>query len=193
MKTYKLEGSLKNRILIRYRMRQAVDNSTINGMKYLGTRCNRYGRSFWVLVLCGSFASMVFILLFTIDTFDETISVSPDTSFLRWNSTFPAISICYSKGRTGQISNFLKEQWIASNFTPAKNTAYLWPKLAQTYLFLNPNTNLDNDITSFFPTDCKEVLFDVKVGGVKYDCDRIFNYTLTEMGNCFTANSIHDQ
>uniref|UniRef100_A0A182WLX8 Pickpocket n=1 Tax=Anopheles minimus TaxID=112268 RepID=A0A182WLX8_9DIPT len=121
-------------------------------MKYLGTRCNTYGRSFWVVVLCGSFASMILILLFTIDTYDDTISVNPDTSYLRWNSTFPAISLCYAKGRTNQISNFLKEQWASSNFTPAKrscnNTNYLWPKMAQTYLFVSPNSNLDEDITA---------------------------------------------
>lgn len=63
---------------------------------------------------------MVFILLFTIDTYDETISVNPDTTYLRWNSTFPAISLCYAKGRTNQISSFLKEHWKITNFTPAK-------------------------------------------------------------------------
>uniref|UniRef100_A0A182N223 type II protein arginine methyltransferase n=1 Tax=Anopheles dirus TaxID=7168 RepID=A0A182N223_9DIPT len=74
-------------------------------------------RSFWVLVLCGSFASMILILLFTIDTYDET----------------------------------------------------------------------------FLPSNCKDVLFDVKFIGISIDCDRIFRYTLTEMGSCFTTNSIYYQ
>ncbi|XP_049296276.1 uncharacterized protein LOC125770584 [Anopheles funestus] len=167
---------------------------------------------------------MILILLFTIDTYDDTISVNPDTSYLRWNSTFPAISLCYAKGRTNQISAFLKEHWQSTNFTPAKrcgsicadlfisSTNYLWPKMAQTYLFLSPNSNLDEDITAicaglnntcnlnlkvmknrFLPSNCNEVLFDVKFVGKSYDCNRIFRYTLTEMGNCFTANSIFDQ
>uniref|UniRef100_A0A182S711 Uncharacterized protein n=1 Tax=Anopheles maculatus TaxID=74869 RepID=A0A182S711_9DIPT len=91
---------------------------------------------------------MILILLFTIDTYDETVSVNPDTSYLRWNSTFPAISLCYAKGRTNQLSNFLKEHWAVTNFTPPKSTNYLWPKMAQTYLFVSPNSNLDEDITA---------------------------------------------
>uniref|UniRef100_A0A182K2L0 type II protein arginine methyltransferase n=1 Tax=Anopheles christyi TaxID=43041 RepID=A0A182K2L0_9DIPT len=43
VKTHKIEGALKNKLLIKYRLRKAADHSTINGMKYLGTRCNSYG------------------------------------------------------------------------------------------------------------------------------------------------------
>ncbi|XP_053674065.1 sodium channel protein Nach [Anopheles nili] len=155
---------------------------------------------------------MVCILLFTIDTYEDTISVNPDTSYLEWNSTFPAISLCYAKGRTNQISNFLKEYWQATNFTPTKRWATMNAfAMAQTYLFVSPNSNLDEDITGiceglnstcnlnlqvmktkFLPSDCKEVLFDVKFIGEPYDCDRLFEFTLTEMGSCFTTNSIYN-
>uniref|UniRef100_A0A182PTC9 Protein arginine methyltransferase NDUFAF7 n=1 Tax=Anopheles epiroticus TaxID=199890 RepID=A0A182PTC9_9DIPT len=77
--------------------------------------------------------------------------------------------------------------------------------MAQTYLFISPNSNLDQDITTLcngLNTTCnlnlnvmknRDVLFDVKFVGESFDCNQIFRYTLTEMGNCFTANSIFDQ
>ncbi|XP_035787860.1 uncharacterized protein LOC118464531 [Anopheles albimanus] len=154
---------------------------------------------------------MVFILLFTIDTYDETVSVNPDTAYLHWNSTFPAVSICYAKGSPKHISSFLKQHWADSNVTPSKSTSYLWPKVAQTYLFVSPNVNMDEDNaivctglnstcnlnlevmrSMFFPTDCQDVLFDVRYRGAEYNCSQIFHYSITEMGSCFTANSIYD-
>ncbi|XP_049542691.1 uncharacterized protein LOC125955596 [Anopheles darlingi] len=195
MRSRKLQGWAKYRILVMYRLRNAIDNSTINGFKW-----------FWVTVLCGSFASMVFILLFTIDTYDETVSVNPDTAYLHWNSTFPAVSICYGKGSPKHISSFLKQHWADSNVTPSKSTSYLWPKVAQTYLFVSPNVNMDEDnaivCTGLNSTcnlnlevmrNCQDVLFDVSYRGVTYNCSQIFHYSITEMGSCFTANSIYDQ
>lgn len=44
VKMHTIEGTLKNKLLIKHRLRKAADNSTINGMKYLGTRCNSYAR-----------------------------------------------------------------------------------------------------------------------------------------------------
>ncbi|XP_052873627.1 uncharacterized protein LOC128278946 [Anopheles cruzii] len=120
--------------------------------------------------------------------------------------------MCFGKGRTNQITNFLKEHWMSSNFTPSKNAAYLWTKVAQAYLFISPNANIDEDNNivcdgfnstcnlnlevmrnAFFPTDCKEVFISVKYKGQAYDCDQLFKFSLTEMGSCFTTNSIYNQ
>ncbi|XP_050093972.1 uncharacterized protein LOC126576709 [Anopheles aquasalis] len=55
------------------------------------------------------------------------------------------------------------------------------------------NLNLEAMRSMFFPTDCQDVLFDVRFRGTEYNCSEIFHYSITEMGSCFTANSIYDQ
>ncbi|XP_053686311.1 sodium channel protein Nach [Sabethes cyaneus] len=152
---------------------------------------------------------MSYILLYTLDSFQETVNIHIDTSYLRWNNTFPAISICYTKGRSiNSIGKFFEKYWKENNISkPAKASNYF--RLAQSYLFVSPNSNIDlrgsvctgmnrtcdmNWDTMqkmFFPHACNEIFVDVKFLNTSVQCDKIFKLLQTEMGPCFVANSIY--
>ena len=56
------------------------------------------------------------------DVFDDygsnTVNINVDTLFLNWNFTFPAVSVCFHRGRsTVQIKNYLENYWSSNNLT----------------------------------------------------------------------------
>jgi hypothetical protein len=93
----------------------------------------------------------------------NTVNINIDTLYLKWNFTFPAVSLCFHKGRsTTQIKNVLEKYWTDNNITlpqtfelekkePFLNSTNfnLFPsfrfrkinifKMAQSYLFVHPN------------------------------------------------------
>ncbi|XP_065092261.1 sodium channel protein Nach [Ochlerotatus camptorhynchus] len=152
---------------------------------------------------------MTLILLYTLESFDETVNINIETSYLRWNNTFPATSICYTKGRSlKSIGKFLEDHWANRNLTkPVKFSSFL--RLAQNYLFVSPSNSIDDrgmicsgmnetcnlDLETmqklFFPQSCSEIFVDVIFLGKVYRCEDIFKLFHTEMGPCYVANSIY--
>lgn len=153
--------------------------------------------------------SRIFILTYE-NISEDAISIQVDTSYLHWNNTFPAISLCLSKGRsTVAIKAFVKEYFDANNLTyPKRDMNFL--KLIQTYLFQSPNVQIDEldqfcDTLNttcgshletlqnlFFVYSCKAFMFDLTYLGEKYDnCEDLFKFEKTEVGFCFSANSLH--
>lgn len=63
-------------------------------------------RIFWLIVMIASGIGMAIIFQFTLLNFQEDIiNVNVETSFLHWRNTFPAVSLCLTKGTAGvQIS-----------------------------------------------------------------------------------------
>lgn len=54
-----------------------------------------FQRIYWAIVIIASLAGMALILTYTMDAYDnDAITVNMDTSYLRWNNTFPAVSFC---------------------------------------------------------------------------------------------------
>ncbi|XP_055538876.1 uncharacterized protein LOC129726190 [Wyeomyia smithii] len=125
------------------RLKYFADCCSLHGLRYLGNRCKFRGRIFWLCILSCSLTSMSYIFLYTLKSFDETVNIHIDTSHLRWNNTFPAVSICYTKGRIiNSIANFFENHWRENNISkPAKSSNYF--RLAQSYLFVSPNSNID--------------------------------------------------
>ncbi|XP_062711561.1 uncharacterized protein LOC115255858 [Aedes albopictus] len=159
------------------------------------------------MITC-SFTSMILILHYTLESFDETVTINIENSYLRWNNTFPATSICYAKGRSlKSIQTFLETYWAEKNLTkPARFSSFL--RLAQKYLFVSPSNNIEHSATIcngmnetcnldletmqtlFFPKSCTDVFINVWFLGKPYRCGDIFKLFYTEMGFCFISNSI---
>ncbi|XP_055599892.1 sodium channel protein Nach isoform X2 [Uranotaenia lowii] len=186
-----------------------VENCSIHGVRYLGERCNVPAKLFWLSMIVCSFTAMGYILLYTLENYEETVNINIDTSYLRWNHTFPAFSICYLKGSAMvPISKFLEEFWEATNITkPSKLLGY--QRLAHSYTFISSSAsvvgkhgmctgrnstcdlNLEVLRQLFVPQDCTKVFEDVKYLGISYPCEKFFRLFGTEMGLCFVANSIY--
>lgn len=48
-------------------------------------------------------------------------------------------------------------------------------------------------VLQFFPQSCNDFMSELTFLGRSYDCNEIFKPIKTEMGQCFTANSLHVQ
>jgi hypothetical protein len=82
----------------------------------------------------------------TLVSYDSAaISINIDSSFLHWNNTFPAVSVCFAKGRsTTALKTYFGEYWRTNNVTkPTKVMSFI--KLVQSYLFINPNNLISTD------------------------------------------------
>uniref|UniRef100_A0A1A9WF38 EGF-like domain-containing protein n=1 Tax=Glossina brevipalpis TaxID=37001 RepID=A0A1A9WF38_9MUSC len=115
-------------------------------------------------------------LLLTSRTYNDehSISITVETTFLRWNNTFPAVSFCLIRNRsTVPIQKYVREQNIP--FTSVES-AYV--KTLQEYIFSNPNnmqlktmsceglnSTCGVDILQarkkLFPSSCEDFMFNV--------------------------------
>lgn len=104
-------------------------------------------RLFWLTVIIASGLGMGIIFQFTLQNFQQdVINVNVETSFLHWTNTFPAISMCLTKGcdcvrkpnwwtldlnyfvggSASKIQNFLKDYWELNNITSPKRYKGFW-------------------------------------------------------------------
>lgn len=152
---------------------------------------------------------MIMILFTNLNNFRST-SINLDTNYLDWNNTFPAVSICMAKGRsTKKIENYMQEYWTA-NKQPVPPRAIRHYRAIQSLMFINiqqplDGVNVDNclefnetcgfdmDILkrALFPQTCSDFITHVKFLGLEIPCEDIFKLHHTEMGDCFTANSLY--
>lgn len=192
------------------RLKFFLENGYVHGLRYLGDRCRIYGKFFWLLIIITSAWQMSRIFLLTFRSFEnDAISINVDTAYLHWNNTFPAVSICFSKGRnTNAIRNYLMEYWEANQIKPPQKVmSYI--KLLQSFLFQSPNQpieilddycqyqnetcglNLKVLQNRFLPKKCDDFIVNVTYLGRLYECQDLFKLFHTEMGYCYIANSLH--
>ncbi|XP_037032938.1 uncharacterized protein LOC119071920 [Bradysia coprophila] len=195
-----------------YKLRERIfyflDNGYWHGIRFLGSRCQIFGRIFWLIVMIASGIGMATIFKFTLQNFQEdVININVETSFLHWRNTFPAVSMCFTKGGSvTSLLEFMRQYWQANNLTiPQSELAFaLW---IRTYLFVSPNQNMDENafcetqnstcgfdvdtlMKALVPQSCSDFMSEVKFLDRPYDCEDIFKPMKTEMGQCFTANSL---
>lgn len=112
-------------IIMAYKFKERVfyflDNGYWHGIRFLGSRCKFFGRFaifdlivrndddnqwgdcfvrlFWLIVMIASGIGMATIFKFTLQNFQEdVININVETSYLHWRNTFPAVSMCLTKG-----------------------------------------------------------------------------------------------
>ncbi|CAO1426504.1 unnamed protein product [Diamesa serratosioi] len=195
-------------------------NTSLGGFRFLATTEKDkkkpiwriwISKIFWVIFIGISCWSMYYLLLQNANDYNEqAASINLNTNYKDWNNTFPAISVCVTKGRsTNKIKEFLEEHWNSANQEIPTGIRYY--KIILSYLFLNPYQPLDGinlascsvynetcgidlDVMKRYllPQSCKDFMQDLTYFNKQYDnCESIFKYYKTEIGDCFTANSIY--
>ncbi|XP_075166693.1 pickpocket 29 [Haematobia irritans] len=166
-----------------------------------------YHRIFWGIIIAISTWNILAIFLLTINRyFSDSISIGIDTTFLRWNNTFPAVSFCLTKNRSGaRVAEYIEEANL-----PHQVSTQLYGKTLHDYMFVTPNNFLfkeDNCVglnstcgvdilhlrRALLPTSCH--LFMEKVfylGKEIKNCSDVFKFHEIEMGFCYLANNIID-
>lgn len=190
-------------------------NTSLHGFKYLADEDEImwkkfFRRIFWCGFICLSITLMCMVLSSSLNEFgSKATSINLDVNYRDWNNTFPAVSICLMKGRsTDGIREYMLNYWNATNF-PTPNRPIRHFRNIQNLLFLtfhqpldgidftrclelNASCGVDVEIVKgeLFPKSCKEFMTHVKFLGREFDCENIFKPTRSEVGECFTANSL---
>lgn len=191
-------------------------NSSLHGFKYLVSDDKRprwkihFARAFWTFFIVTSIFFMCVILSSSLKQFgSKTTSIAVDTSYLHWNNTFPAVSICMTKGTSTKIEEYMMNFWNATNLPPPLRPvsyfraiqklmfiSYLQPSEnvnIKKCLEFNETCGIDLEIMrrDLLPQSCKDFITKVKFLGEEIDCEEIFKLHHTETGVCFIANSLY--
>lgn len=191
-------------------------NSSIHGFKYL-VNDNKslwkkfFAKVYWAFFIGISISLMYISLSSSINEFSErATSINLDTNYLDWNNTFPSVSICMTKGRsTDKIKNYMTDYWEATNH-PIPPRAIRYYRAIQSLMFINnqqplDGVNVDNCLEfndtcgidmeiirrSLFPQTCNDFMSYVAFLGEEVPCEDVFKLHRTEIGDCFTVNSLY--
>lgn len=89
--------SLKNRL--KPRLKYIAENVTIHGVKFLASEAHFCYKIVWFVVLICFAYTMQNIILTTLDhSKDDSVVINIDTTYLKWENTFPSVAICFRKG-----------------------------------------------------------------------------------------------
>lgn len=167
-------------------------------------------RIFWATFIAISFCLMTNILSATLNDFATKLTtINVDTSYRDWNNTFPAVSICMTKGSTKELESFMMNFWKTTNHTiPSRLPRHF--RAVQSFMFANyerplDGINLDNCLSynqtcgvnitvlrdSLLPKSCHDIMTSVTFLGEAVDCREVFQRHSTEIGDCFIANSLY--
>ncbi|XP_046391545.1 acid-sensing ion channel 4-B-like [Ischnura elegans] len=158
-------------------------------------------RLFWLLV-CG--VSWYFCSLFLVETWNvyenNPISFVIETDYLRWNTSFPAVSVCEENndGRVFEVADQLLGKVHDYNLDDViKEISYF----RETTFYINhycvdnmacPQTGLQK-IAVMVRSPCEDVFESCRWNSVAFNCCSRFIPVYTEVGTCYTINSLHDR
>ncbi|GLV44091.1 pickpocket 13 [Carabus blaptoides fortunei] len=169
------------------------ENTSIHGISYVANSSYFILERFcWLLVVILSMYGMILIFLASYDAYDTNpISFVTDTSYLQWNTSFPAISIC-------QVMN-QDIYWTAE-----PNAAYsaLQTFISEIVFFTGScyacgkpcaecNKVNMTEVVNRYRKSCTSVLGTCKWNGEPFNCCDKFLPVKTEYGTCFAINSLH--
>lgn len=191
-------------------------NTSLHGFKYLADEGESlwrklFRRIFWSGFILLSITLMCTELSSSLSQFNsKATSINLDVNYRDWNNTFPAVSVCLMKGRSTEgIRDYMLNYWNATNIaTPNRPIRHY--RNIQNLLFmtshqpldgidvdrcleLNTTCGVDVEIVKreLFPKTCKVFMSLVKFLGQEVDCEEIFKPHRSEVGECFTANSLY--
>lgn len=152
--------------------------------------------AFWIALASGLSWYMEVIIANIIRKYKtDALSFTIDSAYLNWNTSFPSISLCqvfngeknwdlsekyFGEDRDKRLDDFLTE---ISFFTGACYTCELCENEVKC-----PHDF--NDILRKFRASCRELITNCSWNAEDFDCCKGFLPLQTEMGECFTINSV---
>lgn len=198
------------------RLSYFIKNSSLHGFKYLVGDDDeprwkkQFARFFWTFFIATSIFFMYSILNSSLDRIgSKTTSIAVDTSYRHWNNTFPAVSICMTKGASVKIEEYMLNYWKSINQPPPQRPVSYFRAIQKlmfiSYLHPSENVNvkkclefnetcgIDLEIMrrELLPQSCNDFITKVKFLGTEFPCEEIFKFHQTESGICFIANSLY--
>ncbi|CRK87939.1 CLUMA_CG001725, isoform A [Clunio marinus] len=192
-------------------------NTSLNGFKYLAEDDRPawkkiLARIFWKLIIATAIYLMSSLLFETISQFKkDSTTINLNTNYYEWENNYPAISICMGKAQsTDGLQSHMIKYWKTMNMTTVAKYTYF--KDMRALLFLsatdtfekigasngichkyNSTCGIDPEIlrSILVTKKCEDFITEIKFRNKKYECDELFKFHITEIGYCFTANSLY--
>ncbi|XP_069704777.1 sodium channel protein Nach-like [Periplaneta americana] len=154
------------------------------------------GRLFWTIAVSVSLWGTIIIALSSYrELRDHSVSFVVETTYLDWNTTFPAITVCadtngdyvwdvfeevYPSGTPSMLQRVLEDLIFY------RGTCYQCESCKR-------ELNCSNILEKIVPEaaiKCEDILTECKWNDKSFNCCDHFLPLRTELGNCFTVNSI---
>ncbi|KAF7280154.1 hypothetical protein GWI33_006330 [Rhynchophorus ferrugineus] len=168
-------------------------NANLHSLKYIGNDSYHIiSRLFWIGIFGGSIYGLTQTLSSVYADYN-TVSFLTETTYLDWNTTFPAITVCQISGNDFNLS-----QEAIGNEDPTSLEFFVMDILfftgtcysCQTQCEACSRVNISN-VVSKLRKPCHKVLDVCSWNGNNFDCCEKFLPLDTEYGQCFSLNSMH--
>ncbi|CAH1113598.1 unnamed protein product [Psylliodes chrysocephalus] len=184
------------RIKMKQRLKYYLEESNLHGLKYAADdRRAWFVRAFWCVTFIVSFGIMLLLFYKSWIQFEENaISFVTETTYLHWNTTFPAISVCPITGTEPEWDE--NEEFTDDEIDQQKQF------IADLVFFTGNCYSCYDDCESCktmnftqkvlrYRKECKKIIIGCKWNKVDFDCCENFLPLETEYGVCYSFNSMH--
>ncbi|XP_072396345.1 sodium channel protein Nach-like [Diabrotica undecimpunctata] len=181
---------------MRKRLQYYGKESNLHALKYIANETKSWPvRLFWVFIFVTNFGAMLLVFWNSYKQFEESaVSFVTETTYLTWNTTFPAISICPIAGA--------EPEWV-------ENEEFVDEEIDVQKQFISDVVYFTGNCYSCYEEceSCKHMNFTQKVLRYRKDCTRLissckwkdasfsccdhFLPVETEYGICYSFNSMH--
>lgn len=196
-KIAKISKRRRNKLkVLSKRLKYICENSSIHGLHFVVKDRSVVYRTFWLINVIISFLCMMWILLTTLESFSErTINFNVQTTYLGWNTTFPAITVCelFNGEKLWDVNSEIYGRTLDNFNDFIGDIAFFYG----TCFTCEHCVNREGCPTNFtklainFRSACKDLFDDCKWNGEAFNCCASFLPLETEFGVCYSFNSLH--
>uniref|UniRef100_U5ETC3 Putative pickpocket 13 n=1 Tax=Corethrella appendiculata TaxID=1370023 RepID=U5ETC3_9DIPT len=178
-------------------------NSTLHGVKFIAEKDYTFvERIFWIICILTSWIGSAFLIQASLEAFrTNAITFVVETSYLDWNTDFPAVSICESRN-TENIQEVSDRLWgTEHDFSLEEILNELAYFRGESYHTIHECGSLDAEISplcivsnfshyaQLVRSPCDKILEKCFWNNKEIDCCKYFRPIETEMGICYAINS----
>ncbi|XP_063547535.1 acid-sensing ion channel 2-like [Cydia strobilella] len=194
---------MRTRAVLQQRLSFFVWNSNINGFKHLVRSKNILVKWLWAAVLVASAGCMVVLLKPTGAARDSpALSYNPETRYLLWTTTFPAVTVC----ETFYAATAQRKFTDSAQFGPLiKKLSYNYRRYLTNLLYRIGSCTKEvcvpcgstvpcdlpwRQIIDYIYKSCSELLSECEFNGVAFPCCARFRSVDAERGLCYSFNTL---
>ncbi|KAJ3649088.1 hypothetical protein Zmor_020850 [Zophobas morio] len=167
-------------------------NTTLHGLKYVADENRHFLIRFsWMVIFILSFYAMILVFKASYKSYtDNAISFVTETTYLNWNTSFPAVTLCEITSSEVEWNGDQEEVEAIQQFI-----ADLIFFTGSCYSCHTPCTTCEKlnfaETVQKFRKKCSQLLSRCKWNEISFDCCEKFLPLETEYGVCFSFNSLH--
>ncbi|BET00142.1 Amiloride-sensitive sodium channel [Nesidiocoris tenuis] len=184
---------------IKSRLQMFFDESSIHGLKYITEKNRNWTeRLFWIVACIIATKFLVnYSLRTVVQVSQNPISFVQETSYLRWNTDFPSVSVCETDADLGGIETTAEKLFGADRNVDidsyVREIAFFDGECPACDEICKNEVECPGNFTAISAlarVSCEELITDCQWNERIFDCCSNFLPLRTEIGPCFTINSI---